>query len=69
MKTLFICLIFTQLSFASTHQLLDLMAEQELITFDDSLDEALGAATNPAEDKVAEVIEDEDIVIEEFEDD
>ena len=37
--------------------------------FDDSLDEALGAATNPAEDKVAEVIEDEDIVIEEFEDD
>ena len=37
--------------------------------FDDSLDEALGAATNPVEDKVAEVIEDEDIVIEEFEDD
>jgi len=37
--------------------------------FDDSLDEALDAATKPTEDKVAEVIEDEDILIEDFDDD
>merc|ERR1712098_334058 len=37
--------------------------------FDDSLDESLDAATKPTEDKVAEVIENEDILIEDFDDD